>query len=99
MSYKYSQHATKCHVSIRHEANFNNKHSHKTNNMKREEIYEAIDELHEEVNKLKGEFIALTDEELWSIKNAKIENAFVQIHKYIEHMRKLSVDIQKARSL
>lgn len=31
MSYKYSQHATKCHVSIRHEANFNGAYNHKVN--------------------------------------------------------------------
>lgn len=67
--------------------------------MKREEIYEAIDELHEEINKLKGEFMALDDEELWSIRNAKIENAIVQIHKHIERMRRLSVDIQRTRGL
>lgn len=63
--------------------------------MKREEIYKMIDDLHNSINHLKGEYIALTDEELWSIRNGKLNNAIVQIQKYIEYCAKLALNARK----
>lgn len=65
--------------------------------MKREEIYEAIDQLHKEIDKLKGEYIALSDEEIKLIRNSKFEFRVVTISRDIRALSKLSYEIQQRR--
>lgn len=66
--------------------------------MKREEVYQLIDDIQSHVNKLKGEYIALEDKELWSIRNGKLNNAAVQVHKYIEYFAKLAVNARNIKA-
>lgn len=65
--------------------------------MKREEIYEAIDQLHREIDRLKGEYIALSDEEIKLIRNGKFEFRVVAISCDIQALSKLSYEIQQQR--
>ena len=65
--------------------------------MKREEIYEAIDQLHKEIDKLKGEYIALSDEEIKLIRNGKFEFRVVAIARDIQTWSKLSYEVQQQR--
>lgn len=65
--------------------------------MKREAVYKLIDDIQSHVNKLKGEYIALEDKELWGIRNGKLNNAAVQVHKYIEYFAKLAVNARNIK--
>ena len=65
--------------------------------MKREEIYEAIDQLHKEIDSLKGEYIALSDEEIKLVRNGKFEFRVVAISRDIQALSKLSYEIQQQR--
>ena len=65
--------------------------------MKREEIYEAIDQLHKEIDRIKGEYIALSDEEIKLIRNSKFEFRVITISRDIQALSKLSYEIQQQR--
>lgn len=65
--------------------------------MKREAVYKLIDDIQSHVNKLKREYIALEDRELWGIRNAKLNNAAAQVHKYIEYFAKLAINARNIK--
>ena len=67
--------------------------------MTRDEIYQAIDDLHNSINRLKGEYIALTDDEVKKINNAKFNFRCSNVNRDIEAVIKLAYDIQSKRHL
>lgn len=67
--------------------------------MTRDEIYQAIDDLHNSINRLKGEYIALTDDEIKKINNAKFIFRCSNINRDIEDVIKLAYNIQSKRHL
>lgn len=67
--------------------------------MTRDEIYQAIDDLHNSINRLKGEYVALTDDEVKKISNAKFNFRCSNINRDIESVIKLAYDIQSKRHL
>lgn len=65
--------------------------------MNRQEIYEHIDTLYENINKLKGEYIALTDDEVKCIRTNKFEFRVLNITSAIDRLAELARSIQDKR--